>query len=182
VKKSRARSGDDELESMFHHPGFLIRRAQQIAVDSFLQHYGSFGVTPTQSLVLKLVRHRPGLDQVGVGRVLGLDRTTAATVVNGLAADKLIERRSDPDDRRRKVLFVTAAGTRLLERIRGTDESRDELLSVFEKDEAATFLALLEKFVTAFNSRTRIPMEGLADAPPATSTRIPPPKKKRAAG
>ncbi len=172
MKKTTTGDGDAALAAMFRHPGFLIRRAQQIAVNSFLEHYGALGITPTQSTVLKLVRHRPGLDQVGVGRILGLDRTTSATVVNGLAANKLLLRRNDPADRRRKTLFITAAGNRLIEKVGDTDDSRQALLSVFTDEEAETFLALLEKFVDTFNSTTRIPMEAIpADPAPVPARR-----------
>ena len=89
---------DAEIRGMFSHLGFLIRRAQQIAVSSFYEHNGAHGVTPTQSVILKLVRSSPALDQVGVGRILGLDRTTATQSVTTLAKAGLIERRADPGD------------------------------------------------------------------------------------
>jgi DNA-binding MarR family transcriptional regulator len=169
--KEASQDDDAALAAMFRHPGFLIRRAQQIAVNSFLENYGALGITPTQSTVLKLIRHRPGLDQVGVGRILGLDRTTSATVVNSLAANKLLVRRDDPADRRRKRLYIAPAGGRLLEKVGDTDESRSALLSVFTDEEAETFLALLEKFVGALNASTRIPMEAIPDVTSSTAPR-----------
>jgi MarR family transcriptional regulator, lower aerobic nicotinate degradation pathway regulator len=150
---------DAEIRGMFTHPGFLIRRAQQIAVSSFYEHYGAHGVTPTQSVILKLVRSSPGLDQVGVGRVLGLDRTTATQSVTTLANAGLIERRNDPRDGRRKTLYITPKGKKLMDALGNTDASARSMLAVFSKDDAATFMRLLEHFVTSSNESIRIPME-----------------------
>ena len=146
-------------EVMFRHPGFLLRRAQQIAVSSFFEHYGKYGITPTQSGILKAVQRWPGIDQVGVGRVLGLDRTTAATSVTTLAEEKLIDRRKDPKDGRRRTLFVTPKGGKLLAQLGDMSESRTAMLAVFSKDDARTFMRLLEHFVTASNDAIRVPME-----------------------
>jgi DNA-binding MarR family transcriptional regulator len=168
-------SPEEAYANMFRHPGFLIRRAHQITNHSFAEHYGPTGITPTQATILKVVLMQPGLDQVGVGRVLGLDRTTATTSVATLAKRKLLERRFDPSDRRRRTLYLTAKGEALLAELGDTSESREELLSVFSPRERAEFIRLLEHFVISFNSRISIPMELPADPLPLRG------KTKRAA-
>jgi DNA-binding MarR family transcriptional regulator len=168
AKKDESAAPDDfttdaELAGMFRHPGFLIRRAQQIAVSSFFEHYGKHGITPTQSVILKLVRLRPGLDQVGVGRILGLDRTTATTSVTTLATAGLLQRRDDPSDRRRKALYLTRKGEKLMAALGDTEASARSMLGVFSDADAKTFMRLLEHFVASSNDSIRIPME----VPPA---------------
>jgi DNA-binding MarR family transcriptional regulator len=140
------------------HPGLLLRRAHQIAVSNFYDTHGECGVTPTQSAVLDMISMQPGLDQITVGRILGLDRATSATVIRKLAAQKLIRRDDDVRDQRRRTLFITPAGRRVLARV-DIEKSRSILLSPFDADEAATFQRLLEKFVDSFNDRVRVPME-----------------------
>ena len=172
VKKPTASNpnpGPEEIDVMFRHPGFLIRRAQQISVSSFVEHYGSYGVTPTQAAILKVVKRWPGIDQVGVGRVLGLDRTTATTSVTTLAGEKLLERRNDPADRRRRTLFITAKGERLVAKLGDTEKSARAMLSVFTEQDARTFMRLLEHFVVSSNDTIRIPME--APTPDVTAPR-----------
>ena len=180
-KKSAAPdvTADADIERMFRHPGFLIRRAQQVAVSSFIDHYGHHGITPTQSALLKIVQHSPGVDQVGAGRMLGLDRTTAATSVATLAAEKLLERRNDPNDGRRRTLFITSKGEKLLAKIGDMRESGETMLSVFSADEARTFLRLLDHFVTSSNANVRIPMEPV---PAGRRTRAVAARKKNATG
>ncbi len=175
--ESNADPAPAEIDVMFRHPGFLIRRAQQISISSFVQHYGSYGVTSTQAAILKVVKRWPGIDQVGVGRVLGLDRTTATTSVTTLAGDKMLERRNDPADRRRKALFITPKGDRLVVKLGNTEKSARSMLSVFTEHDAQTFMRLLEHFVIASNDTIRIPME----APePDTVTARSKPRKQRA--
>ena len=96
---------------------------------------------------------------MGVGRVLGLDRTTATTSVTTLAGEKLLDRRSDPADGRRRTLFLTAKGEKLLVKLGDMHESKDGMLSVFSKEDARTFMRLLEHFVRSSNETIRIPMD-----------------------
>ncbi len=149
----------EDIDVTFRNPGFLIRRAQQISVSSFMEHYGHLGVTPTQAAILKVVIRWPGIDQVGVGRVLGLDRTTATTSVTTLAGEKLLERRNDPSDRRRRALYITVKGERLVSKVGNAEKSARTMLSVFSEDDARTFMRLLEHFVVASNDTIRVPME-----------------------
>jgi DNA-binding MarR family transcriptional regulator len=168
----------DDVEVMFRHPGFLIRRAQQIAVSSFVKHYGYAGITSTQLGILKAVQRWPGIDQVGVGRVLGLDRTTAATSVATLAGEKLLDRRRDPADKRRRTLYITPAADRVIAKLGDTSESANEMLSVFSKEDARTFMRLLEHFVRSSNETMRIPMN-MALAGRANGVLPAPAKRKR---
>jgi DNA-binding MarR family transcriptional regulator len=154
------------VDVLFRHPGFLLRRAHQVAVSSFVKHYGDVGVTSTQLGILKVVQRWPGIDQVSVGRVLGLDRTTATTCVTTLGSEKMLERRRDPEDHRRRALFITPAGEKVIEKIGDTSASAEAMLAVFSDDEASTFMNLLEHFVRSHNDSIRIPME----APVANST------------
>ena len=173
---SNAGPAPGEIDVMFRHPGFLIRRAQQISVSSFVEHYGSYGVTPTQAAILKVVKRWPGIDQVGVGRVLGLDRTTATTSVTTMAGEKMLERRNDPADRRRKALFITAKGERLVAKLGDTEKSARSMLSVFTEDDARTFMRLLEHFVISSNDTIRIPMQ--APEPDIVTARSRPRKQR----
>ena len=64
------------IEELHERPGFLIRRAQQIAVALFLEETGALGITNTQYGILLVLKNRPGIDQISVARLLGLDRST----------------------------------------------------------------------------------------------------------
>jgi DNA-binding MarR family transcriptional regulator len=148
------------LEALYRRPGFMIRRAHQIAVSLFLEETGELGITTTQYGILLLLRHRPGIDQITVSKLLGLDRSTTGMVLEKLETAGLIGRRVGTKDRRRRTLALTRAGARMLDKLAGAARTAQErVLSAFDAQERAEFLRLLEKFTRTFNDSTRVPLE-----------------------
>ena len=139
----------------------MIRRAHQIAVSLFLAETGALGVTNRQYGILFALRHRPGIDQISVARLLGLDRSTTGMVIKKLEQAGLIGRGVGARDRRRASLTLTRAGERLLDRLAApAQRAQARVLSGFTPPERAQFLALLDKFIRNFNDSTRVPFEG----------------------
>lgn len=154
----------EDLKALYERPGFLIRRAHQITVSLFMEEASALGATTTQYGVLTILRSRSGVDQIGLAKMVGLDRSTTALVVTKLEADGYVERRVDPADRRRRELVLTSAGHALLKELEGpAQRAQERALSVFTESEAAQFVKLLDKFVQAFNDVTRAPIAA-ADA------------------
>ena len=74
----------NRLDQLYGRPGFLLRRAHQIAVSLFLEETGDLRITTTQFGILHLLKHSPGLDQISVAKLLGLDRSTTGMVLTKL--------------------------------------------------------------------------------------------------
>ena len=147
------------LDELYRRPGFLIRRAQQIAVSLFLEESGALGITNTQYGILMVLKHRPGTDQISLAKLLGLDRSTTGMVVDKLVQTGLVNRRVG-SDRRKRELILTPAGARALEQLaEPARRAQARVLSAFTADERADFLGLLEKFVGTFDDSTRVPLE-----------------------
>jgi len=137
----------------------MLRRAHQIATSVFLAETAELGVTTTQYGVLFLLAQRCGLDQASVARLLGLDRSTTALVVRKLETRGLVGRSIDSNDRRRHSLVLTPEGTDMLARLGApARQAREKLLSPLDAAEQATFLALLDKLIGAFNATARVPL------------------------
>lgn len=154
----------EDLKALYERPGFLIRRAHQITVSLFMEEASVLGATTTQYGVMTILRSRSGVDQIGLAKMVGLDRSTTALVVTKLEADGYLERRIDPADRRRRELVLTPAGLEMLQRLEGpAHRAQERALSVFSEHEATQFVKLLDKFVQAFNDVTRAPIAA-ADA------------------
>jgi DNA-binding MarR family transcriptional regulator len=147
-------------EGLHARPGFLLRRAHQISVALFLEETGAWNVTTSQyGALLVLARAQEGLDIVGLGRRLGMDRSTCALVVSKLEAAGWVAMQTNPIDRRRKDLKLTAAGRATLETLADPARlARERLLSAFSPEEAEQFLALLRKFVATFDGVIRTPI------------------------
>lgn len=137
----------------------MLRRAHQIAVAVFLEEARGLGVTTSQYGAMVVLSRVEGLDIVGLGRRLGMDRSTSALVVSKLETAGWVEMQTNPLDRRRKALTLTPAGRKALEDLAGPAQaSRARLLSPFSAEEAEVFLRLMEKFVGAFNGAIRTPI------------------------
>jgi DNA-binding MarR family transcriptional regulator len=148
------------LEGLYRRPGFLIRRAQQIAVSLFLEETGALGITNTQYGILTVLKQRPGLDQISVAKALGLDRSTTGMVLGKLVKAGLVGRVVGTHDRRRRNLALTRSGERMLEQLaQPAARAQLHLLSPLTAGERANFLGLLEKLVGKFNGSTRVPLE-----------------------
>src|SRR6202167_3288653 len=76
-----------------------------------------FGITRAQWAVLVRLDRSEGLNQSELAEVLDLQPITLTRLLDKLCDSGLIERRPDPNDRRAKRLFLTAAARPLLERL-----------------------------------------------------------------
>ena len=148
------------LDELYRRPGFLIRRANQIAVSLFLEETGALGITNSQYGILLVLKHHPGIDQISVAKLLGLDRSTTGMVLDKLEKAGLIGRSVGTHDKRRRNLSLAKAGERMLGRLaEPAKRAQAHVLSAFTPQERAEFLRLLDKFVAKFNDTTRVPLE-----------------------
>lgn len=76
-----------------------------------------FGITRAQWAVLVRLDHSEGFNQSELAEVLDLQPITLTRLLDKLCDSGLIERRPDPDDRRAKRLFLTAAARPLLRQL-----------------------------------------------------------------
>jgi MarR family transcriptional regulator, lower aerobic nicotinate degradation pathway regulator len=152
-------AADQSVSALYKRPGFMLRRAHQISVSLFMEQAADLGVTTTQYGVLVILRACEGLDQIGLSKKVGLDRSTTGLVIKKLETEGLVVRIEDASDHRRKIIVLTAKGERKLESLRNAAaRSQAIALSAFSAGEAEQFLALLGKFVAKFNGVTRAPI------------------------
>ncbi len=155
-----ATSEHNPLEELYRRPGFMIRRVHQIAVSLFIEETGNLGVTNRQYGILFVLKYRPGIDQISVANLLGLDRSTTGMVLKKLEGDGLVVRSMGAHDRRRHSLQLTRSGERLLSQLaEPARRAQARVLSAFTPGEQALFLELLDKFTRAFNDTTRVPLD-----------------------
>ena len=98
--------------------------------------------------VLAALEEFGALSQVGIGRRLGLDRNDVNAILARLETAHHVDRDTDPTDRRRNVVALTAEGLRYLEELQHhTDAVQDELLAGLDADERHQLDALLTKLL-----------------------------------
>jgi MarR family transcriptional regulator, transcriptional regulator for hemolysin len=89
-----------------------VARLQKTYAD---QLAGKLGITRAQWFVLSRIQHTEGLKQSELAEMCDLQPISLCRLIDRLCDSGLIERRSDPHDRRAKRLFLTPAATPLLD-------------------------------------------------------------------
>ena len=105
---------------------------------------GQFGITRAQWVVLARLERFEGLKQSELADMLDLRPITVTRLLDRLCANGLIERRPDPNDRRAKRLYLTAAAKPLLERLADLgDELMGTALNGVDRDSVELMIARL---------------------------------------
>jgi MarR family transcriptional regulator, lower aerobic nicotinate degradation pathway regulator len=98
------------------------------------------------------VRALTALDQFGetsqaeLGNITDLDRADVARAIDELEAGRLVRRRPDPTDGRRKLVSITPLGThRLVELARVLEEVQEAVLAPLSDRERVALRRLLAK-------------------------------------
>ncbi len=141
-------------------PGHHIRRLQQIAVALFLQETEPFGLTPVQYAALQGVAGAPGIDQRTLARTIGLDTSTTGGVIDRLEARGLLQRNANPEDRRVRLLTITADGQTLLKAVTPAMlRAQQRILAPLPATQRSEFMRMLRLLVESNNAVSRAPSE-----------------------
>jgi DNA-binding MarR family transcriptional regulator len=97
--------------------GYQLRLAQLAVFRDFDRATGTLGLTPGRFGMLVLIEANPGVTQSELARAVGLDRSTMVALLDQLEDRRLIARRQG-EDRRTNGLWLTAAGQRLLGKVK----------------------------------------------------------------
>lgn len=145
-------------------PGHAIRRLHQISVGVFLQEAGELGLTPVQYAALQTVANQPGIDQRTLARNIALDASTTGGVVDRLETRGWLERRTSPEDRRARQLFLTVAGQQALgDAVPVMLRAQEQILAPLSELERAEFMRMLGVLITQNNELSRAPSESSAE-------------------
>ena len=110
------------------------------------QRARDFGMTRAQWAVLARVERSEGLKQCELADTLDLQPITLTRLIDRLCDGGLIERRSDPDDRRAKRLYLTPAARPVLDGL--TRLGQDIMATVLAGIEPAAVEQLLALLLT----------------------------------
>ncbi len=129
-------------------PGHLIRRAHQLSVAIFMDETADSSVTPVQFAILNALMDTPGEDQITLAGRVAFDAATSGSVLGRLEARGWVRREADPQDRRRKLLWVTPDGeAAALQMKRAVARAQTRILGPLEAPEREQLSLLLDKLV-----------------------------------
>lgn len=132
--------------------GYQIRQAQTSIFRDLQASLARHKVTPGEFGLLSLIDANPGISQVDLATVYGLDKSTLSLAVSRVAKRGLVERRRSSDDGRYYTLWLSPPGRRLLRRLRAHVEAQEQAMDAVLRDgERAQLLDMLRRISGVFS-------------------------------
>ncbi|HEY2542664.1 MAG TPA: MarR family transcriptional regulator [Gaiellaceae bacterium] len=117
-------------------PGFLLARIGMTLKMHMMEAFEREGFSAYQYSVLALLSEGPRTAQAAIADALQFDPSQLVALLDGLESHGMIERRRDPNDRRRQMVSLTPAGKRQLASFRKlVSRIEDEFLAPLDEDE-----------------------------------------------
>jgi DNA-binding MarR family transcriptional regulator len=141
---------DPPPEPLASAPGFLLSWNGQRIAHSFAEALEPLGLRPPHFGVLTLIDANPGSAQRELVERSMIDASTMVAVVDELEQRGLAERRPDPEDRRKRAVYLTPRGRRTLQQARASaTETARKLFAPLSERELQTLTKLLRKLAGA---------------------------------
>ncbi len=97
--------------------GYQIRYAYRIFVKALADELGPHRITTGQWSALRVLWQEDGLSQVELAQRMMVEKASLTAVLKAMAADGLITRVRNAEDRRKVNIYLTASGRRLKSKI-----------------------------------------------------------------
>jgi len=104
------------VSTQIPHLGYLLKRVQSRFFELSAAALAPFGISGREAAVLRAIDSQRPLSQGEIARTMNVDRTTMVALIDDLQDKGLVERRQDPDDRRKNVVELTDPGRDILRR------------------------------------------------------------------
>jgi DNA-binding MarR family transcriptional regulator len=130
--------------------GYRLRRAHLLFVDHWNRVFTDLGLTvaPMQGGMLVLIDRNPGLSQIELGRLLGVEGSTMVQAVGRLIDLGFVQRYRLPDDRRCWALHLTRRGKQAVGVLEANMRRHEDLLMAdFTADERRQFSDMLARLL-----------------------------------
>ena len=131
---------------------WLLHRAAQRLRTATGEQAEQHGIQLRDHIVLSALHLTPDLTQTELGRSLGLDKTTLVSQLDRLEGAGLVERHSDPRDRRARIPRTTPAGDTVRAAVaRASDRVETAALDTFSREQVSLFRQMLAAIIGESN-------------------------------
>ena len=132
----------------------LFKRLGMEIKEAYREAFEEAGASPFWYSVLAVLEENPPETQATIADSLGYDRSWLVGLLDELEEKGLIERRRDPDDRRRHLVTLLPAGKQQLAELRTVSKRvEDEFLAPLDPAQRATLQTLLLQLASHHDPR-----------------------------
>jgi MarR family transcriptional regulator, transcriptional regulator for hemolysin len=129
----------------FKNVGYLLKDVSRRYVARFERHAAEVSLTLMQCKVLLHLSKNEGASQVRLCELTDVEPMMMVRILDHMEADKLLERRPHPEDRRARRLYLTRKAAPILQEIdRISEVTRNEIFAGVSKADREAFLKVLE--------------------------------------
>jgi DNA-binding MarR family transcriptional regulator len=137
---------------------FLLGKLGFSVKTEAMEEFERAGFNAYDYSVLALLDESARETQATIADTLGVDRSQLVGLLDGLEERALVERRRDPNDRRRQMVSLTAAGRHELLRLRKTVQRiEDDFLAPLDEEQRSALYDLLLQVARHRDQRYVIP-------------------------
>ena len=138
------------LETFSQLPGHLIRRVYQVSTAMFAAECGALDLTPVQYAALVAIQSHPKIDATRLSQVIYFDRSTIGDVLDRMESKGWIVRHPSADDRRVKLVTLSAGGRETLRQAEACiARVQTRLMAPLGAKDGATLVRLLSQLADA---------------------------------
>lgn len=134
---------------------FKLVRVVNLTARPFSETIGKANqITLNEWRVMVVVASHPGVAAADVAESTGLDKMAVSRAIAGLDTSGRLRKEGDPEDHRRRRLFLSLEGQRLFTRVGRTAKKREaELFTGIAPPELEQFNATLDKLIAAVHGQ-----------------------------
>jgi len=155
TSQTSARSADQRLPAeLVASTSFLLKRLGFAAKERGMAAYEETGLHPYHFGVLLVLDEGSRETQGSIADALGYDRGQLVGLLDELEEQGLVERKRDPNDRRRHIVRLTSEGKKALRRLRAlAKQLEDDFLAPLSDDEREALHASLLRLAEVHEPR-----------------------------
>jgi DNA-binding MarR family transcriptional regulator len=137
---------DQPPEELAGYTGFLLGYLGEKSRRSFIALLEPHGFHPREFGLMTVMAKRPGLTQQELASLARVDPSSMVALLDDLERRGIAERRIDPEDRRRRSVYLTDKGHEQMQVLqREARKAAKSFLGPLTEDERATLNTLLRK-------------------------------------
>ena len=134
--------------------GTVLAQVARLMRRAFDERAREIGVTRPQGQVRSVLLRHEGIKQGGLAEILEVEPITAGRMIDRMQDAKLVERKTDPADRRAWRLFLTPRGREIIDRLQPLAmETTEKTLKGISEDDQADLLRTLDTMLENLTGR-----------------------------